>query len=260
MKIAKVCKQWELPFNFDLKSEENVSLHNRSYLHYAADHQDMVATKAWATKWLLEDIVENKEYTAHEYMAGIGIQSLLIQKLFKIKQHIIGELDEGCIEHLSNIEWGVTPIIKHQNAFDAAKENDTSDLKFLDVPNSSILQMNTKWKDIFFRLFESKPELVVWTDTSVTYPMSIHGERYSNIFSEPVSDKYSYAEAYSRWLDRTFGYKIKRAAFRGKNAVYFAAVPSYNTTKLDMNAFPLADTSDGFYFIGEERNNLESFF
>jgi len=258
LKIAKVCKQWELPFNFDLKSEENVSLHNRSYLHYAADHQDMVASKAWATKWLLEDIVEDKEYTAREYMAGIGIQTILIQKLFKLKQHIIGELDEGCIEHLSNIEWEVTPIIKHQNAFDAAKENDTSDLKFLDVPNSSILQMNTKWKDIFFRLFESKPELVVWTDTSVTYPMSIHGEKYGKILSAKINDKYDYVNAYSAWLFRELGYNILRAAFRGKNAVYFAAVPYETNT--DMKEFPLADYSDGFYFLDEEKNTLDNFF
>lgn len=258
MKIAKVCNEWELTFN-RLESEDNVSLHNRSYLHYAAQHTDMVAAKCWATKWLLENVVDiTKEYNVREYMAGIGVQTLLIQKLFKVEHHIIGELDEGCIEHLSDNEWDVTPVFRQQNAFDAIKENDNSDLKFLDVPNSSILQMTTKWKDIFFKLFETNPTLVVWTDTSVTYPMSIHGEKYGNILSAKINDKYDYVNAYSAWLFRNFGYSIKRAAFRGTNAVYFAAVKGMHETEI--KSFPLAEYSDGFYFIGEETNTLDNFF
>ena len=258
MKIAKVCNEWTLTFN-KLKSEEDVSLHNRSYLHYAAQHSDMVAAKCWATKWLLENIIDtSKEYSAREYMAGIGIQTLLIQKLFKLEHHIIGELDEGCVSHLLDNEWDVTPVVRHQDASKAVQENDNSDLKFLDLPNSSILKITTQWKDIFYKLFESKPKLIVWTDTSVTYPMSIHGEKYGKILSAEIRDKYDYVNAYSAWLFRNFGYSIKRAAFRGNNAVYFAAVPGMHET--EMKSFPLAETSDGFYFIGEEKNTLDNFF
>lgn len=257
MKIAKVCNEWELNFN-KLESEENVSLHNRSYLHYAAEHPDMVAAKCWATKWLLEDIVDsNEEYSVREYMAGIGIQTLLIQKLFKLKSHTIGELDEGCVEHLKENSWDVTPVVKHQNAAEAVLEEDKSDLKFLDLPNSSVLQITKKWKDIFYPVFESKPKLVVWTDTSVTYPMSIHGEKYGKILSAEISDKYDYVKAYSVWLFDNFQYTIKRAAFRGKNAVYFAALRGLHKT--EMKEFPLNETSDGFYFIGEKAGSLEGF-
>lgn len=258
MKIAKVCDEWKLTFN-KLESENDVSLHNRSYLHYAADHQDLVASKAWATKWLLDNIVDNsRSYSVREYMAGIGIQTLLIQKLLNVNTHTIGELDNDCIDHLKSNEWSPEPIYLHQNAFEAAKENDHSDLKFLDVPSSSILQMTTKWKDIFFKLFESSPTLVVWTDTSVTYPMTIHGEKYGKILSAEIRDKYEYVNAYSAWLFRNFGYSIKRAAFRGTNAVYFAAVKGM--LEPEMKSFPLAENTDGFYFIGEEKNTLDNFF
>lgn len=257
MKIAKICNEWQLTFN-QLKNENDVSLHNRSYLHYATEHTDLVASKCWATKWLLKDIIDtSKEYTAREYMAGIGVQTLLIQKLFKISHHIVGELDEGCVEHLLSNEWDVTPVVRNQDAFKAVLENDNSDLKFLDVPNSSILQMNTKWKDIFYKLFESKPSLIVWTDTSVTYPMSIHGKKYGEILSAEINDKYDYVKAYSNWLYKNFGYSIKRAAFRGNNAVYFAAVQGVYET--EMKSFPLVEYKDGFYFEGEEGNTLENF-
>lgn len=258
MKVAKVCDEWELTFS-ELKSEEDVSLHNRSYLHYAATHSEMVAAKAWATKWLLEDIVDmNKEYSVREYMAGIGIQTLLIQKLFKLKKHTIGELDEGCVKHLLSNNWKIEPTVLHQDANKATEDNEHYDLKFLDLPNSSILQTTTKWKDIFFKLFESKPDLIVWTDTSVTYPMSIHGEKYGKILSSKITNKYEYVNAYSAWLYFNFGYTIKRAAFRGKNAVYFAAVQGQEKT--EMKEFPIDDNLNGFYFIGEGDNTLDSFF
>ena len=258
MRIAKVCNEWELTFN-QLKSESDVSLHNRSYLHYAADHADLVSAKCWATKWLLDDIVDMKQkYSVREYMAGIGIQTLLIQKMFEVEKHIVAELDEDCINHLKSNKWSPDPVFLHQNAFDGAKEEDNSDLKFLDLPNSSILQTTTKWKDIFYKLFDSKPKLVVWTDTSVTYPMSIHGEKYGKIFGAKVENKNDYVNAYSAWLFTTFGYNIKRAAFRGNNAVYFAAVPYEQQTEIKY--FPLADYSDGFYFIGNEKITLDNFF
>lgn len=257
MKTAKVCETWKLTFNH-FSDEKNVSLHNRSYLHYAFQHIELVAAKAWATKWLFENILpKDEKYSVREYMAGIGIQTLIIQQTFNLSNHIAGELDEGCVKHLSENEWKFPIIVKHQNANDAVLDKDTSDIKLLDLPNSSILQITTKWKDIFYKLFESNPKLIVWTDTSVTYPMSLHGEKYSKIFSENVTDKYEYVNAYSRWLYKNFGYSIKRAAFRGTNAVYFAALPRVHET--ETKSFPLKEYSNGFYFENENVN-LESFF
>jgi len=258
LKIAKICNEWELTFD-QLKSEDNVSLHNRSYLHYAADHQDLVSTKCWATKWLLENVIDNnKNYSVIEYMAGVGVQTLIIQKLFKISSHIVNELDNDCADHLSNNKWDYPLTVYRGDARKILSEDNNSDLKFFDLPNSSILQITTKWEKEFKKMFESNPKLVVWTDTSVTYPMSIHGKRYGEILSAEINDKYDYVNSYSAWLFRELGYNIIKAAFRGKNAVYFAAVP-YKTETI-MKEFPLNDYSDGFYFLNEEKNTLDNFF
>jgi hypothetical protein len=191
-------------------------------------------------------------------MAGIGVQSLLIQKLFKLELHVMGELDEGCVEHLSSIYWGHKAIVKCQDAQKSLMEDNNFDLKFLDLPNSSILQVTTKWKDGFNKLFESNPKLVVWTDTSITYPISIHGEKYGNILGAKLDTKFDYINSYSAWLFRNFGYTIKRAAIRGTNALYFAAVPGLVSTTI--SSFPIAENEGGFYFIGEEKSTLDSFF
>jgi hypothetical protein len=259
VKIAKICNEWDLPFNIDVKSEDSVSLHNRSYIHYAAQHTDLVAAKCWATKWLLKSVIQPDEnYSVREYMAGIGVQTLLIQKLFKISKHNVGELDAGCVEHLLSTRWDCPITVDLEDAQKALEKNDESDLKFLDLPNSSILQITTKWKNGFDKMFESNPKLVVWTDTSVTYPMTIHGKKYGEILSAQVNDKYDYVNAYSNWLYNRFGYSIIRAAFRARNAVYFAAIPGKHET--ETKEFPVADNLDGFYFMGEEKSTLDNFF
>ena len=69
MRTARVCEKWDLNFNFELKSEGDRNQHDRSYLHFAAQKPDLVACKAYATKWLLKDIIdESKEYSAMEYL------------------------------------------------------------------------------------------------------------------------------------------------------------------------------------------------
>ena len=255
MKTAKICKEWELNFN-SLQSEDDVSLHKRSYLHYASEHSDFVAEKSWATKWLLENILPDQPYTCHEYMAGIGVQTVLAQKLFNISKHIVGELDPECIEHLEQQEWDVKPIFRLESAQNAIQFSNDCDLKFLDLPSSSILKITREWKDCFLPLFENDPKLVVWTDTSITYHISIHGEKYRKILeSDKLLTKEDYIRAYSEWLYKKFGYSIKRAAIRGRNAVYFAAVKGKEETII--KEFPLNENLNGFYFLGEERATLD---
>jgi len=42
------------------------------------------------------------------------------------------------------------------------------------------------------------------------------------------------------------GYSIKRAAVRGKNAIYFAAVPG--KCEVEIKKFPLSECAEGFVF------------
>jgi hypothetical protein len=132
-------------------------------------------------------------------------------------------------------------------------ENNNFDLKFLDLPNSSILQITTKWKDGFNKLFESEPKLVVWTDTSIAYPISIHGRKYGIILNAKLETKSDYINEYSAWLFGNFGYSIKRAAIRGANAVYFAAVQGLVDTTI--SSFAVDKNGNGFYFVGEEKKD-----
>ena len=240
MTTARICQKWDLDFNFEMKTEGDLSREQRSYIHFAVAHPDMVSAKCWATEWLLTDVIPAGKYSAVEYLAGVGVQSIIIQNTFSLSEHTVMERDPECYRHLSGLGLNA----EHADANKSMFTHTDYDLKFADFPSSSVLSVQSKWKG-FRKLFESGPELVVWTDTSISYPMKIHGWRYSKVFnSGELVTRDDYVREYASWLQREFNYSIVKAAFRGKNAVYFAAVPGVKGT--ETRSFPLDKYSDGF--------------
>jgi len=258
MKIAKVCNKWDLPFTAEIKDEGNKNVHQRSYLHYVKEHIPFVAAKCLATEWLLgtakrfleEFYSKDRPYSVREYMAGAGIQTLIIQKTFTVSRHVVADISEECVANFEGVEWDYPVLARIQDARKALLNINTSDMKFLDFPNSSILTVTKKWKTGFDGLFNTFPRLVVWTDTSISYPITIHGEKYSDIFGKKLSSQEDYMRAYKEWIYSEYGYHICAAAVRGKNAVYFCAIPFISD--MEIKRFPLETSSEGFYFIGED--------
>ena len=257
MKVAQVCDRWQLPFALDIKDESDKELHQRSYLHYIADHVPFVAAKCLATEWLLQraaSLLDMDElYSVREYMAGVGVQTLIIQKTFSVSSHVVGEISEDCARHLESIQWDYPVQVKVEDANKSLLEYNNSNHKFLDFPNSSILTVNKAWGKGkgFAGLFATSPRLVVWTDTSISYPITIHGEKYSKFFGVELGTQEDYIRAYNTWLIAQYGYYICAAAVRGKNAVYFCATP-FNVP-MKIKYFPITENGRGFYFINEPR-------
>lgn len=256
---ALLMGKWKLPFYINLDSEDSVELHKRSYIHYLAAHQPLVAAKVAATNWSLQKTLldPEKKYSSREYLAGVGIMTCIITNVLNISNQTVGELDEDCVKQLKAVDWGVPTEVKHQNVLDALQEEDNSDLKFLDFPNSSILQLKKQWKG-FENAFNSKPKFVMWTDTSVTYPTSLHGEKYSELLGVKVTTKEEYVKGISTWLYNNFGYSLLRAAFRDRNAVYLSCAPGKH--EVEMEYFPAKGNEASFVIKDENTRSLDEFF
>ena len=247
MMEATLLGKYRLPIHIALSSEEDRAKDKRSYAHYLSEHQPLVAAKVAATRWLLDNCGLDKQghYTSVEYLAGVGIQTCLITNTFNIKEQSLRELDTACVEQLSRVEWGRPTEVRRQDVLDGLKNPTDADLVFLDFPSSSVLTLKRKWRG-FESVFSSNPKLVIWTDTSVTYPMSLHGARYAEIMghNEPIKTESDYLKAVSSWLNRENGYSITAAAFRARNAVYLAARPGKHEMKTAR--FMPADHADCF--------------
>lgn len=250
---ALICGKWELPFNVELKDESSIALHKRSYIHYIREHQDLVSAKCRATEWLLAPLQVYKSLSIREYMAGVGIQSSIIQGLLDVSRHVASELDHDCCKQLLSDHWKVPIEVREEDAKHAILRDDDSDYSvyFIDFPASSIVQILKVWDTHFTHIFRKNPLAVVWTDTSISYPIKIHGPRYSEIFGVNLQSQHDYIVEYSRWCHKRYGYSILRAAKRGSNALYFLGVRTETPVEPELGTFLLDSGQAGFCFMDE---------
>ena len=254
--IARICERWELPVNVDLKNEDDLGLHSRSYIHYAATHKDLVSAKCWATKWLLEtvDNDKTKSYSVVEYFSGIGVMTTIIRNVFNIENHFALEMDDRCCQQIRSSFPDVT--VGKADFKKLARMEADYDLKFLDFPSSSIAQLHTKWKiENFLIMFSSKPKMVVWTDTSVCYPMILHGKSYRKYFGKTneITSVDDYLAEFSTWLFEKTGYTITTVAQRASNALYIAAVPGDHRV-INFKKFDLRTYGMGGFVLNDSAN------
>ena len=76
-------------------------------------------------------------------------------------------------------------------------------------------------------------------------PIQLHGSRYSNkLDGTELKTKEEYIQKYSEKLHKEYGFSICKAAFRGRTAVYLAAVPSLS--EIEFKSFREKDYENGF--------------
>ena len=219
---ALLCNKYEFEINVSLKDESNKKRNEQSYLHFITSRQDLVSAKCIATEWLLEDVNVDREYSIREYFAGVGIQATLLQNMLNVTKHKVSDIDLECFNQLKEDKrWESLKEDGHK----AILDNEYYDIKMLDFPHSSIIHLKRgKWSN-FLASFICKPEIVCWTDTSMTYSIKIHGSNYSKELNISSLNSYSdYFKAMSDWLYGQVGYSIAKVAYRAKNAAYIKAI------------------------------------
>jgi len=242
---ALLCNKYEFNINVPLKDESEKKRNDQSYLHFITSRQDLVSAKCIATEWLLEDIRTNREHSVREYFAGVGLQSTLIQNMINVKEHKVSDIDINCYKQLKEDKrWVAT----QEDGNKAILQNENFNIKMLDFPHSSIIHLKRgKWSN-FLAVFISNPEIVIWTDTSMTYSIKIHGSNYAKELNTTTLNSYSeYFKAMSKWLYTQVGYSLVKVAYRAKNAAYIKAIKGKHN--LIEKSFPINDSNLGFKIL-----------
>lgn len=240
---ASLCGKYDLPFYVPLQSEAGLPKAARSYLHYAAEHQSMVAAKCLATDWLLS--VLRRGGSVREYFGGAGVVSAIIRGALAPAQHVASDRDSRCVAQLRG-------LLGEENAWEEdAREaliltERPVDLAVLDFPNFTALhEGGTRWGAGLAALFRTQPGAVVVTDTARSY-LHVHKKTYEEFLKAPIAEASDYTRAFSNYLLVKYGYAIQRAAYRGRNTAYYLCVPSDRTLTEEEAYFPLKGSEHGF--------------
>lgn len=149
-----------------------------------------------------------------EYFGGVGIFSTIIQQVLKPATHVATDLDLDCA-----LQLGTLPGVRG-GQHDAMQADPAKyDLVVLDFPVHTVRGHGTwPWKSYLAR----RPDYVVFCDTA-RRRLGLHRALYTSLFGERVHSHQDYADAYSRFLWRTYGYSITREAH--STYTYFRAEP-----------------------------------
>lgn len=243
MKTATICSKWKIPFYITIEPEHNLPMRKRSYAHFVATRQELVAAKCLATEWLLQG--KPKGLSLTEFFGGVGLFATIAEKLLEPLSHTIFEIDDRCLvqlhEMFSGDEW--VKVSKKDAREAILKER--ADILSLDFPNFTCLDVKPKgrWRDQLEIAFKSKPDSLIFTDTAVSY-FHVHKGRYSEFFGKPLETFRDYTESFSEWLYNRYGYSISRAAYRGRNASYYFC--ALGSQMLEEHTFSLETSKHGF--------------
>lgn len=243
-RIAKLCNKYNYTFYDTKLSEDKVSKHKQSYIHFVKNEQKLVSAKCLATEWLIKDI-RDKNLSIFEYFAGAGISSIIFNSSLDITRHEASDINSDCVRQLNNMN-----IINKAYKADFKKlifKNNYFDIKVLDFPYSSILQTIRGDWNMFGSVFTSEPKYVIWTDTARTYPLTIHKSKYEKLLDDSLNDYFDYFDKYSNFLYKNYRYKINKVAWRGKNANYILA--SKKNSKIKHKHFTIDESSGGFEWL-----------
>jgi len=242
--VARICGKWDLPFYIPLVSEGKIAKERRSYVHYVAAHQPLVSAKCLATEWLVSGLTPGM--SIREYFGGVGVVSTILKGVLSPSTLIATDIDARCVEQLQGLlgadcAWQANA--KGDILLNCATE--CTDMQVLDFPSFTAPRIYTTWKAPWAAIFAKNPTVVIFTDTACSY-LSVHRGVYSEFFGRPITDKHSYTCAFSDFLFATYGYSIRRAAYRARNAAYYLCLKG--DSELKEAEFPQRGLNDGFEF------------
>jgi hypothetical protein len=190
-----VCDQWPLSILDDVRG----------------GHLDWYRTKGSAQNaQCLFELVQGLPtgMSVAEHFGGIGESSIVFQNVLKPRSHYVSDLDPDCVSQLrSALPPSVT--VRQANAHDSMRMIE-AEFVSLDFAYFTVrYHRNWPWVEVF----EKKPKYVEFADCAKRR-IGLHRDVYSEIFGTKIMDYEDYTEAYSKFFEKNYGYRIVRTVSR----------------------------------------------
>lgn len=160
-----------------------------------------------------------------EYFGGMGAQALMTERLFNLKDHIVGEYSQDGVEHLRRVLDRNIEVRKQDSYAPASFQ--PADLVMLDFGDLTVWKTRggEKHCELLDRVFSEEPKAVVFTDIACRY-LHLHRERYETLLGPGTCATYSdYLVALLRRFEELWGYTLVKGYWDRWSTV-MALVPS----------------------------------
>lgn len=217
---AVICERWPIPLGEQGKSawflDWVLRRPKESSIHVTAG---FAAYRSLRVAYPEEHPFE----TATEYFGGLGCQSLMIQEMYRPREHTVVELNTMASEHLRALLKGRPSATVRQA--DAFTVDYPADLVGLDFGNLTILQAQQgALRPLLDQVFAAGPKGVVLTDIA-GQRLHLQRERYEGLLNHDCSTYPDYLEGLAKYLNDTYGYQALSCYYHRWSAV-MALVPA----------------------------------
>lgn len=213
-------------------------------------------TAGWhAYSSLLEVLRPTDVAFVREYFGGMGVQSLVIRKLFGQANHTVMDYSWDAVRHLEDI---LPPYqgfdVRQADAYDPRSDPDYSgcedpDIVGLDFGDLTVWRTREgeRHRKLLDRVFTLEPKAVVLTDIACRY-LHLHRERYETLLGSGTCESYpSYLEALLGRLDALYGYRLVRGYYDRWSAVM--ALAPYEAGPVPNQLLPTPDSPVGIELL-----------
>lgn len=216
----------EMNFDFQGNSKSNhaIKIMNRIEVPIYGDITD--GKKDWWFDWAFKDPTGTNTHVVNgynvlkaiqrvvpdihscsEYFGGAGVQALMCEELFDLKEHLIGELSTVAFEHLKKLFREKKHVeIVYQDAYKV--EIRPSDLIIIDFPDCTLKRlMEDKQRELLDKCFATRPKALVFTDVA-GIRFGLQKARYSKMAGRELENYLDYLHFIVEKIKEFYGYNL----------------------------------------------------
>lgn len=246
---AKIMNKWLMDFDDKLiEKAEKKKDKKRSYFAFLRNKINDVARQTKCRYMLLNELNSKGIDTVVEYFGGVGINSLMAQKLLNPSYHIIYDLDEKCIKHLKKNFKKVVKTNSYKIIGSNNYNNCLYDMDFNSFTAKQFIDNDKNIQDSLTQTFKRKPKAVILTDSALPY-LHLNKKIYEKILGLGINHEMDYIIGFSKLLKNKYNYFITKCTYHA-HAAYFL-IESYEE-KEDKIEIKKVEETNGFKIIKGE--------
>lgn len=216
----KICNKWTIEIPDDIPpTSDNMGSIARPYTYYINNKLADIGYQAWCRKYQLERLEGISSVV--EYFGGIGMDAAIVEGVFDLEEHILIDLDAGCVDVLS-INYPEAEIIQGDFLEYAGVE---ADLALCDFEQFTILHMTRNRGGVGDALGEvlAACDCCIVTDSAISR-LHLNTGVYSDASGYAVNDIRTYIRALSVCSCDLYGFSVETVAYN-PHASYIALFP-----------------------------------
>jgi len=218
----KVCNKWDIdiPDSALVAADDNPGSIARPYTYYIDHKLADIGYQAWCREYLLNNL--EGVHSVVEYFGGIGVDASIVEGTFDLEEHVLLDLDAGCVDILRRNNPEAERIIQGDFVEYAGIRADLAICDFEQFTMLHITRNRNGMREALGKVL-SACDCCIVTGSAISR-MHLNVDIYSEASDMLVRDVFTYMQAMSHCFYDLYGFCVGMVAY-GPHASFITLLP-----------------------------------